>query len=275
MRETKSVKFVYLCVKWMYTTGTRGVFRSANARDDNCFIVSFHVIFCSPNKYCACHTAAVLKLCESCTHCIEHPLVFLRERYTGSFVCKVDKLVMEFVEEARKAPLPVTRATIQSFRVADRDKLLAAASTAADDKKKLELFGGSEKWVCSFLLRHGMSSTVLHREAGSVDIESIAEGMEAIRSACQDYDMENIFNVDDADIFFRLLPKRTYLSRAENRKTAMGRKAMKAKDRVPAYMCTNATGTGTVPIAIIGKFKGPRCFRATPCPIRYLARANA
>ena len=78
--------------------------------------------------------------------------------------------------------------------------------------------------------------------------------------------MENIFNVDEEDIFFRLLPKRTYLSRAENRKTAMGTKAMKAKDRVSAYMCANATGTGMVPIAIMGKFKSPRCF--VPSPVR-------
>ena len=105
------------------------------------------------------------------------------------FFCQVDKLVMEFVEEARKVPLPVTRATIQSFGVAHRDNLLAAASTSAD-KKKLEMFGASEKWVRNFFLRHGMSSTVLHGEAGSVDVESIAEGMEAIRLACLDYDME-------------------------------------------------------------------------------------
>ena len=158
---------------------------------------------------------------------------------------------MEFVEEARKVPLPVTRATIQSFGVAAGDKMLAAASTSAD--KKLEMFGASEKSVRNFLLRHGMSSTVLHGEAGSVDVESIAEGMEAIRLACLDYDMENIFNVDETGIFFRLLPKRTYLSIAENRKTARGTKAMNAKDCVSAYMCTNATGTGRVPIAIIGK----------------------
>ena len=87
--------------------------------------------------------------------------------------CQVDKLIMEFVEEARKVPLPVTRATIQSFGVAARDKLLAAASTSADDKNKLEMFGASEKWVRNFLLRHGMSITVLHGEAGSVDVESI------------------------------------------------------------------------------------------------------
>ena len=98
-----------------------------------------------------------------------------------------------------------------------------------------------------------MSSTVPHGEAGSVDVEYIAEGMEAIRLTCLDYDMENIFNVDETGIFFRLLPKRTYLSIAENRKTARGTKAMNAKDCVSAYMCTNATGTGRVPIAIIGK----------------------
>ena len=98
-------------------------------------------------------------------------------------------------------PLPVTRATIQSFGVAAGDKMLAAASTSAD--KKLEMFGASEKSVRNFLLRHGMSSTVLHGEAGSVDVGSIAEGMKAIRLACLVYDMENIFNVDETGIFSR------------------------------------------------------------------------
>ena len=106
------------------------------------------------------------------------------------FFCQVDRLVMEFVEEARKVPLPVTRATIQSLGVAARDELSAVVLTSADDKNNLEMFGASEKLVRNFLLRHGMSSTVLHGEAGSVDVESIAEGMEAIRLACLDYDME-------------------------------------------------------------------------------------
>ena len=140
---------------------------------------------------------------------------------------------MEFVEEARKVTLPVTRATIKSFGVAARDKLLAAASTLADDKKKLEMLGASEKWVRNVLFRHGMSSSVQHGEAGRVDVESIADGMEAIRLACLDHDMENIFNVDETGILFRLLPKLTYLSTAENRKTARGTKAIKAKDCQP------------------------------------------
>ena len=46
---------------------------------------------------------------------------------------------------------------------------------------------------------------------------------------------------------------------------------MKAKHRMSAYMCTNATGTGKVPIAIIGKSKSPRCFRTMPCPVKNFA----
>ena len=68
---------------------------------------------------------------------------------------------MEFVEEARKVLLPVTRATIQSLGVAARDELSAVVLTSADDKNNLEMFGASEKLVRNFLLRHGMSSTCL------------------------------------------------------------------------------------------------------------------
>lgn len=182
---------------------------------------------------------------------------------------------MALIEEARKVPLPVTRATIESFGIAVRDKLVAAPSTPANVKERLRMFGASDKWVRNFLARHNISSIVLHGEAGSVDAEAAAEGMEAIRQACAKYKVENIFNVDETGIYYRLLPKRTYLSRTENRKTARGTKGMKAKDRVSAYMCTNATGTAKVSMAIIGKAKNPRCFRSSPCPLKYFSQANA
>ena len=116
---------------------------------------------------------------------------------------------------------------------------------------------------------------MLHDEAGSVDADATAEGLRKVREACQEYELANIFNVDETGIFCKLLPNRTYLSHAENRKTARGTKGMKAKDRVSVYMCTNATGTAKVPMSIIGKSKNPRCFRVTPCPIKYWSQANA
>ncbi|CAN0298812.1 unnamed protein product, partial [Pylaiella littoralis] len=188
---------------------------------------------------------------------------------------QVDKMAMTMVEEARKVPLPLTRTSIESFGVAARKKPLTDETTTAADKKKLESFNVSEKWVRNFISRNRMKSVVLHGEAGSVDDGAIAEGLTEIRKACQEYELENIFNVDETGIFYKLLPKRTYLSKAEKRQSARGTKGMKAKDRVSAYMCTNATGSGKVPMSIIGKSKNPRCFRKAPPPIKYFSQANA
>ena len=75
---------------------------------------------------------------------------------------------------------------IETFGIAAKKNLLAAASTSAADKK-LETFTASEKWVRNFISRNGMSSVVLHGEAGSVNDEAIAEGLAEIRKACQEY----------------------------------------------------------------------------------------
>lgn len=165
---------------------------------------------------------------------------------------------MGMIEKARKVPLPVTRATIMSFGAAAKIQLSEATSTSAADKKKLTSFAASEKWAKNFVSRHGMIHTRLHGEAGSVDDEAIEEGMAKIRDETKKYDLNNIFNVDETGIFFRLLPNRTFLSKGENRKTARGTKGMKAKDRVSAYMCTNASGTAKVDMSIIGKSNNPR-----------------
>ena len=70
------------------------------------------------------------------------------------------------------------------------------------------------------------------------------------------------YNVDEYGLLFRCLPRRTYLAPSETRKTARGCKAMKAKDRITGYACTNASGTHQVPMGVIGKTQQPRCFTA-------------
>ena len=50
---------------------------------------------------------------------------------------------------------------------------------------------------------------------------------------------------------------------------------MHSKDRLSAFMCTNADGTAKVDMAIIGKAKNPRCFKIAPCPLKYFSQANA
>lgn len=50
---------------------------------------------------------------------------------------------------------------------------------------------------------------------------------------------------------------------------------MKAKSRMSAHTCTNATGTFKLPIVVIGKAKESRCFRGKRVPFLYLSQANA
>ena len=115
----------------------------------------------------------------------------------------------------------------------------------------------------------------LHGEAGSVDKEAIKKGMEEVRALCEKYPARFIFNVDETGLQWKLMPRCTYLSVSEDRKTARGSKSMYFKDRLSAYMCCNADGTAKVDMAIIGKAKEPRCFKDGASPLKYFSQSNA
>ena len=57
------------------------------------------------------------------------------------------------------------------------------------------------------------------------------------------YDLDNIFNVDETGLFYRLLSRRSYLASEENRKTVRGVTGMKARDCGIAYICSIVDGT--------------------------------
>lgn len=83
-----------------------------------------------------------------------------------------------------------------------------------------------------------------------------------------------MFNVDEKGLFISLLPCGTYVTVIDNEKTVCGTKDMKAKDRITAYVCTNAFG-GKRPMAIIGNPKSPRWFRIRSPPVPYFSQRKA
>lgn len=87
----------------------------------------------------------------------------------------------------------------------------------------------------------------------------VAEEMVELRKNLWKFDVECIFNVDEAGLIFKLLPTRTCVYRTENARTVRGIKAMNSKDCIRGYTCTNATGR-RVPIKVIEKAKNLTCF---------------
>ena len=100
----------------------------------------------------------------------------------------------------------------------------------------------------------------MHGKDGSCpNSEEVQAEMSAIRLALEDFEACHIFNVDETGLFFRCLPRRSYIHRHENKRNIRGTAQMNAKDRITAICCTNAVGD-KVPIVCIGKSKNPRIF---------------
>lgn len=121
--------------------------------------------------------------------------------------------MLGLVEAFRKNQIPVGRTTITSFAHAIKTSLLAAPGTTAE-KKKLETFGASDKWVKNFVSRSGLvSRPLLLKDGGVVDPERIQESMKEVQEEFKQYDLGNIFSFDERG----MLPKRSYISSSESR----------------------------------------------------------
>ena len=100
--------------------------------------------------------------------------------------------------------------------------------------------------------------------------------MESFRRLVADEKFSNyqIFNCDENELNFRLLPNRTLATASE--RSASGRK--NSKDRVTINASANASGSLRVPLQVIGKSQRPRCFRGMNMdvlPVIYTGQKNA
>lgn len=123
---------------------------------------------------------------------------------------------MAFIDEARRSGMPVSRDVIQVFGKRAAEDIMASPDISAGLKKKVEGFSAGEKWVRNFVSRNNLKSKALHGETGSADGEAHSAHMQEIRELCSKYDISNINDVDETGLFYKLLPKRTYLSTEES-----------------------------------------------------------
>ncbi|GFW70400.1 tigger transposable element-derived protein 1 [Trichonephila clavipes] len=72
-----------------------------------------------------------------------------------------------------------------------------------------------------------------------------------------DYSADQVFNADEAGLYWKKLPNRTYIAKDE--KTASGHKA--SKDRVTLLLCSNASGDRMLKPFLINKSLRPRALK--------------
>lgn len=113
----------------------------------------------------------------------------------------------------------------------------------------------SNGWLQGFQRRFNIKEFVNHGEAASAEIDkpdAIAQ-MEKVRLLVVKYDPDDVLNMDETGLFWKLTPDRTLATQA-------GSGGKKSKDRITLVFTVSASGKKEI-VWCIGKSKNPRCFK--------------
>lgn len=130
----------------------------------------------------------------------------------------------------------------------------------ADDFAKLfgkKDFVCSSAWIQRFRARHEIVSSKISGEAKSVPVGVVDDWLNVVWPKIREgYLDEEIFNIDETALFYKMLPDRTLKFKREK---CVGGKL--SKERITVLVGANFTGTKKSKLLIIGKSKNPRCFK--------------
>jgi hypothetical protein len=116
---------------------------------------------------------------------------------------------------------------------------------------------------------------LLHEQGAEVNKNDpkLLVALEELYRIITQYDLENVYNMDETSLFFRLLLRYNLLMPNKDISTTGGKK--KAKDRVSFIICANTFGTHKILYALIGKLKELACIKDWQWPILYFNQTKA
>jgi len=132
-------------------------------------------------------------------------------------------------------------------------------------------FNCSLSWIQRFKNRHIVFGKI-SGESAEVDIDVCTKWLENTwRTMRAGYNDDDIYNADEAGLFFKILPSKTL--RFRNESCAGGKLS---KERVTVLVAANMSGSEKRKLLVIGKSKKPRCFKGvTSFPVTYESNTKA
>jgi transposase len=171
----------------------------------------------------------------------------------------IEKELIEWIEHLRIWKFPVTSAIIKTYA-----RELALKSGANE-------FTCSNGWFEGFKSRFALRSIKLVGEAGSSKVMEQETKLFEISEKISTFPIDCVYNMDEAGIFYRILPEFSYILPSE----LGARGTKKDKNRLTAIFCANATGTHKLPLTVIGKSKNPTCFSGKEVLVNYVNSKKA
>lgn len=164
----------------------------------------------------------------------------------------MEKMLSLWVYDANQRDIPLTQAII-----CEKAKLIFSNLKAKENSD--ESFLASSGWFSRFKSRTHIRSIKLTGEAASADIAAAAAYPKEFQKIVQEgnYPADLIFNFDETGLYWKKLPKRTYISREE--RCAPGFKA--AKDRLTVLLGSNVSGSLKLKPMVVYHSQKPRAFK--------------
>ena len=132
-------------------------------------------------------------------------------------------------------------------------------------------FIASDGWLDNFKKRNGITFKTVQGEAGGVDLQPLLEWQQQIlQPLLRQFSADDVFNLDETGLFWRLLPNKTMSFRGER---CTGGK--KSKHRITLLIGANMSGTEKFPFLAVGKSNRPRAFKNKEIPVKYEANSKA
>ncbi|UYV71872.1 hypothetical protein LAZ67_9000820 [Cordylochernes scorpioides] len=172
---------------------------------------------------------------------------------------EVENLILVWINEKQ-----LTGDTITQNLICEKAKALNAElgskipCTSIENEVHAD-FKASKGWFENFKRRSGIHSVTRHGEGASSDAKAAetftAEFEKLVVTEC--YLPQQVFNCDETGLFWKKMPKRTYITAEAN--TMPGHKPM--KDRLTLLLCANASGDLKVKPLLVYHSENPRAFK--------------
>lgn len=163
----------------------------------------------------------------------------------GAMHPRIEEFLLEWFNCMRARHMPIDGNAIRTQAV------------RAAKKMNIDEFCASSGRLTRFKNRYNIKFKHLRGEIVSANVNAVEPWInEVFIKIIREYAPDDIYNADEAAIYFRKLPDCSFVS-----KNDPARGSKKEKEKVSLLLCTNMTGTEKLQPLVIGKYASPRCLK--------------
>lgn len=126
----------------------------------------------------------------------------------------IDDDLSTWIEQCARLRLALTGHNIRTKAAKLRDELLLRGELSSDTHAHLASLAFSKGWLFNFQRRRSLKARRMHGEAGSVSATAVEEGRSALQQVISDYNVQDVYNLDETALFYCRAPSSTISSEA-------------------------------------------------------------